>query len=100
MQVERGLAPLALIDEIVPVGDLVVHRTAGVAIGNAAIHAARRLLLGVAIIERDGEFAEMADAVGSRRILLLLPIDFKKAGDLAHRRLLMPSRRRQTKCLL
>jgi hypothetical protein len=33
------------IDEVVPVGDLVVHRTAGVTIGDAAIHAARGLIV-------------------------------------------------------
>ena len=45
VEVAGGLAPVVLVDEIVPVGDLVVHRTARVAIGDAAIHAARRLLL-------------------------------------------------------
>ncbi len=41
------LIPVVVIDEIVPVRDLVVHRAARrpVAVWNAAIHAARRLLL-------------------------------------------------------
>src|SRR5262249_20811232 len=44
MQVERRRLPLVAIDEIVPVGDLVVHRAAVVTVGNAAVHAARGLL--------------------------------------------------------
>src|SRR5439155_21350914 len=56
VQVARGFFPVALIDEVVEIGDLVVdraarrarrHRTGAVAIGNAAIHAARRLVAGV-----------------------------------------------------
>src|SRR5262245_64343945 len=44
VQVDDRVLPVAAIDEVVPVGDLVVHRTAGVAIRDAAIHAARRLV--------------------------------------------------------
>ena len=43
-QIARRLAPVAAIDEVVPVRDLVVDRTADVTIGDAAIHAARRLI--------------------------------------------------------
>src|SRR5207302_11220028 len=52
VQIARGLLPVAAIDEIVPVGDLVVDRAASgrpgdigvaLAIGDAAIHAARGL---------------------------------------------------------
>ena len=45
-RLRERLLPVAVIDEVVPVGDLVVDRAAGVTIGNAAIHAARRLLRG------------------------------------------------------
>ena len=45
VQVERRRLPLVAVDEVVPVGDLVVHRAAGVAIGDAAVHAARGLRL-------------------------------------------------------
>ena len=78
--------PSRRIDEIVPVRDLVVHRAARrpVAEGNAAIHAARRLLLQVAVVERQGELAEMANAFAGELILLLLPVVFEKACDLAH----------------
>src|SRR5262249_47588409 len=44
VEVAERLHPVAPVDEVVPVGDLVVHRTAGVAIRHPAIHAARRLL--------------------------------------------------------
>src|SRR6476659_6368040 len=56
VQVARGFFPIVLIDEVVEIGDLVVDRAAGragldragaVAIGNAAIHAARGLVAGV-----------------------------------------------------
>ena len=43
-QIARRLAPIAAIGEVVPVGDLVVDRTAYVTIGDAAVHAARRLI--------------------------------------------------------
>ena len=40
VQVLRRLLPVGVIDEVVPVGDLVVDRAAGVTIGDAAVHAA------------------------------------------------------------
>ncbi len=63
-----------------------MHRAAGrpVAIGDTAIHAARRLLLHFLIRHRNGEFAEVADAVGSRLVLHDLPVDFQKSSDLTH----------------
>ena len=77
----------SLEDEVVPVRDLVVHRAArrAVAERDAAIHAARRLLLQVAVVERQRELAEMAYAFAGELILLLLPVVFEKACDLAHR---------------
>jgi hypothetical protein len=45
-QIARRLPPIAAIGEIVPVRDLVVDRTADVAIGDAAVHAARGLVAG------------------------------------------------------
>ena len=84
VKIERGLPPIVMIDEIVPVRDLVVHRTASVAIGNAAIHAAPRLPAHIAVLQRNNEFAEMPDAVGGRRIGALLAVDFQKACDFSH----------------
>ncbi len=93
MQVADRLFPVAAVDEVVPVGDLVVDRTPGrpVAVGNAAIHAARRLLLDLLVRHRDGEFTEMADAVGCRLILHDLPVDLQKTCNLAHRIVLLSS---------
>ena len=50
VEVARRLLPVGVIDEVVPVRDLVVDRAALVAIGDAAIHAAGGLLghLGIA----------------------------------------------------
>src|SRR5690606_23596454 len=53
-------------------------------IGNAAIHAARRLLDDFGIRHRNGEFAKMADTVGGRLILHHLPVDLQKTCYLAH----------------
>jgi hypothetical protein len=56
-----------------------------VAEGNAAIHAAPRLLLQVVVVQRQRELAEVAHALTGELILLLLPVVFEKACDLAHR---------------
>ena len=52
---------------------------------NAAIHAAGRLLGEVMLIQRERELAEVPNAVGGELVLLLLPIEFEEARDLAHR---------------
>ena len=85
MQVQRRIPPVAVIDEVVPVRDLVVHRAAAMAIGDAAIHAARRLPADIALLQRDDEFAEMPHAVRSGGIGAVLALDFQKARDLTHR---------------
>ena len=86
VQVARRILPASGIDQIVPVRDLVHHRAAGrtMAVRNAAIHAARRLLLEVMLLQRQRELAEMPHAVASELILLLLPVEFEKTCDLAH----------------
>jgi len=84
MQVSRGFFPIALVDEVVPIGDLVVDRAAGVAIGHAAIHAARGLVARLLFRQRQDEFAPMRDALLHRRVATVPPIDFEEAGDFAH----------------
>ena len=86
VEVADRLFPIVVIDQIVPVGDLVMHWTAGraVTIGNAAIHAARRLLLHLGIRHRNGEFAEMANTIRCGLILAHLPVDLQKTCNLAH----------------
>ena len=83
-QIARRLLPIAAIGEIVPVGDLVVDRTADVTIGDAAIHAARRLIARRLLAQGQHEFAIMADSVGGRRIAPVRAIDLQKSRDLAH----------------
>ena len=87
MQVARGLFPVALIDEIVEIGDVVVdraarrarrHRTGAVAIGNAAIHAARGLVAGVFLAQRNDEFLEVLQALGDRRVLAIVTLDLRE----------------------
>ena len=84
MEVARSLLPLAAIDEIVPVRDLIVDRTTGVAIGNATIHAACGLLLGLRLRQRAYELAPMLDALLDRLVMAVLTLVFQKTGDLAH----------------
>src|SRR5262249_37069777 len=83
VQVARGFFPVALVDEVVEVGDLVVDRAAGdarlrragaVAIGNAAIHAARGLVARLFLRERDDELVEMPHALGDRGVLAVAPL--------------------------
>ena len=84
VQVARGFPPVAAVDEIVPVRDLVVHRTSTVTIGNAAIHAARRLLLVLLLRKRQHEFPPMLDALLDRLVVPIVALEFQKAGNLAH----------------
>src|SRR5258708_1466159 len=81
--VER-LAPVVAVNEIVPVGNDVVHRAAGLAEGNAAVHAARALLRHLLVGERPYEFLVDLDALRNRRIGPVLALDLHEAGDLAH----------------
>src|SRR5829696_1895823 len=89
MQVARSLFPPVVVNQIVPVRDLVVHRAAALAIGNAAIHAARRLIASAFIGKRYDEFIIVAHPVGGWRVFPLLPVDFKKARNLPHYALLL-----------
>ena len=86
VQVADRRVPVAIVDEIVPVRDLVVDRTArrAVAEGNAAIHAARGLLLDFRLRHRQREFAKMPDTIGCRLVLVHLPVDLEKTCYLAH----------------
>ena len=93
VQVARGFFPVVLVDEVVEVGDLVVdraarrarrHRAGAVAIGNPAIHAARGLVAGILLAQRDDELTKALHALGDRRILALVPLDLQKTCNLAH----------------
>ena len=80
---QRALHVVA-VNEIVPVGDDVVDRAGVVAIGRAAIHAARALPAQLVIGQRAREFAPMLDAVGDRRVATLAPLELQEAGRFAH----------------
>ncbi len=84
VQIAGGFLPIRMIDEIVPVGDLIIDRAAAVAIGNAAIHAARRLILRRLFRERDHELLIVANSVGCGRIAPVAPVDFQESCHLAH----------------
>jgi hypothetical protein len=84
MKVGQRLAPIVFIDQVIPVRDLVVHRTAVMAVRNAAVHAARRLPLQPRSIVRDHEFAVVLQPFRRRIICAVLAFDFEKACCLAH----------------
>ena len=63
MEVAQRLLPIAVIDEIIPVRNLVIHRTAVMAVRNAAIHAARRLIACGLFRQGNNEFLVVANTV-------------------------------------
>ena len=93
VQIARGFFPIAGIDQIVEIRNLVVdraarrarrHRAGAVAIGNAAIHAARGLVAGVLLAQGNDEFAVALHALGDRLVLAVVPLDLEKTCNLAH----------------
>src|SRR5690348_1496032 len=92
MQDANRFLPFVAIDEIIPVRDDVVHRTAGVAKRNAAIHAARGLRadarFGKRLIDLEVILHTLVDGTAVRRFAR----EFFKAGDLTHE---SPSRARR-----
>ena len=84
VKVLRRLLPVGVEDEVVPVGDLIVDRAAGVTIGDAAVHAAGCLDLRVFLAQGLDEFAPMLQALRDRRVLALGALEFEEACNLAH----------------
>src|SRR5262249_48316983 len=76
--------PVAHVYEVVPVGDLVVDRAAGVTIRDAAVHAARRLVARVLLGQRNDELAPVAHALLDRRVIAVVALELEEAGDLSH----------------
>src|SRR5208282_903422 len=85
-QIARRLLPVAAVDEVVPVRNLVVDRAAVVTIRDAAVHAARRLIAGRLFAQRKNELPIMANSVRGRGVAPVRPIDFQKTRHLAHAR--------------
>src|ERR1700691_2597751 len=93
MQVARRLVPIAGINEIIPVRNLVVDRatrcprrkrTCALTKRHPAIHAARGLGPIVLFRERQNELAPMTDALIDRLVVAVFALIFEKAGDFAH----------------
>jgi len=93
VQVARGLFPVAGIDQIVEIRNLVVdraarrarrHRAGAVAIGNAAIHAARGLVAGVLLAQGDDELMIALHALGDVSVFPIVTVDLQKTCYLAH----------------
>src|SRR6202023_2102464 len=77
-------APLLAIDEVVPVRDQIVDRTALMTERDAAIHAARRLLAVLGIGQRLDEFLPAAAAALRLLVAPIAAFDLEKAGRLTH----------------
>jgi hypothetical protein len=80
---DRGF-PAAVVDQVVPVGNEVVDRAAGVAEGHAAIHAASALLALLLFRERLVDFKPVLHALFDLAAARLFALDFKKASVLTH----------------
>src|SRR3984957_9983323 len=83
-QIARGFGPVAAVCEVIPVGDLVVDRAADVTIGDAAIHAARRLIARRLLAQRQHKLAIVPGSFGGRRLTPVRAIDLQEPRDLAH----------------
>ena len=84
MQHVERILPVVLVDEVVPVRDDVVHRTAVVAIGNAAVHAARSLLAQLVLAQRNHEFLVMRQPFCGIAVGAILALVFEETRFLAH----------------
>ena len=84
MKIAGRFFPICLINKIVPIGDLVIYRTAIVAEGNAAIHAARRLVAQLRLRQRRDEFAKVPDAVFDRLVVAIVALELEETCDLTH----------------
>ena len=90
----EGFLPQAAIDQVVPLGDEVVdgaagghaaEQGAGVAEGDAAIHAARALLAQLAFLQVVVELVPVADALEGRAVQRQLAQVFDESSGFAHR---------------
>ena len=78
------ILPAAVISEVVPVGDQVVDRAAGVTEGNAAIHAAGALVTLLLFRERLIDFEPVLQALFDLAACRLFALNFEKSCDLTH----------------
>src|SRR3546814_3224188 len=80
-RIQRHL-PVVGIDQMVPVRDHVVHRTAVRAERNAAVHAARRLILQLVLGQRLYELVPVLQALLGLFIAAVETLDLKESGVL------------------
>jgi hypothetical protein len=80
---DRGL-PALPVDEIVPIGYEVAERTAVVAEGHAAIHAARALRAQLVVWQRCEELAVIARTLARVTVLGPVTLDLEERAELAH----------------
>src|SRR6056297_1031678 len=84
MEHVQRIAPVVLVNEMVPIRDHVVHRTAVVTIGNPAIHAARGLTGQRLIVGLHHKFAIIFKPFFGLDIIPLAAIQFEKSGVFTH----------------
>ena len=84
VEAANGGFPTVVVDEIVPVGDEIVDRAAGVAEGHAAVHAASALLALLLFREWLVDFEPVANALIGLAARGLFALNFKKSCDLTH----------------
>jgi hypothetical protein len=84
MEIFSGFFPVAEIDEVIPIGDLIVDGAASVAIGDAAIHAAGSLFLNLGRSERDDKFLIILHPIFDGLVFPVGAVDLQKPPYLAH----------------
>ena len=84
VQAADCIFPAAVVDEIVPIGNEVVDRTAGMAEGHAAIHAARALLALLLLRERLVNLEPVLDPFVDLAARRQFALKLQKPSDLTH----------------
>src|ERR1017187_2904539 len=84
VQAADGAVPAALVNQVVPVWNDIVQRAAGMAEGDAAIHAAGALRAGALLRKRQVDFKPVLDALSDWTALRGLTRVFEKTSDFTH----------------
>ena len=79
-----GFAPVALVNQIVPVRNDVVDRASVMAIRDTTIHATRPLFLEFVFGQGNNEFLVILDPVSDQAIASILTRNFHETGRFAH----------------
>ncbi len=83
-QVDERLLPAIVVDQVVPVGDLVAERAALLAERHAAVHAARALLAQRPVVGQREVLAVVAHALARVALLEADPLEAQEAAWVAH----------------